>query len=358
MSFSINITQFLEKSVQIPIIDVRTPAEFEKGNIPGAFNLPLFSNEERIIVGTLYKQQGRDSAIRKGLDLVRPKLNDLINHSQAILEKRFNPHPTPSSCYPESNRSLLVHCWRGGMRSGSVAWLLELYGYKVYTLKGGYKFFRQHVLASFNKPYKLIVLGGRTGSAKTLILQQLADLGEQIIDLEKLAHHKGSSFGAIGEQTQPTQEQFENNLASTLQQLNATKPIWVEDESRLIGKKVIPSGLWEQMRSAQVIYIDVPFQKRATYLTQEYGAFNKDELADSIKRITKRLGGEQTKLALEALENNDLKKACEICLIYYDQTYDYGLSKRVSSTIKKFTFENTTIEQMASVILSSATHSS
>lgn len=335
MPTSIDIEQFLILSRERPILDVRTPAEFEKGNIPGAHNLPLFTNEERAIVGTIYKQQGRQPAILKGLELVGPKMKELIESTQAI---------------SPVNRTVLMHCWRGGMRSSSVAWLLELYGYKVYTLKGGYKFFRRYVLESINEKRNYIILGGRTGSGKTLILKKLAQQSEQVVDLEKLAHHKGSSFGSIGEVKQPTQEQFENYLAVELKRLDPLKHIWLEDESRLIGKKVIPAGMWEQMRAAKVAYIDIPFSVRADYLTKEYGQFTKQELSDAITRITKRLGGLQAKQALEALETNDLKAACEICLAYYDKTYDHGLQKREMATVKKYIFENLDADHIASEI--------
>jgi tRNA 2-selenouridine synthase len=327
---------------------VRTPAELEKGNIPDAYNLPLFSNEERVIVGTIYKQQGKEAAIQKGLELVRPKLNDLVNHTQKILKE--HPISFPSPLRGKSERGLLMHCWRGGMRSSSVAWLLELYGYKVYTLKGGYKFFRRYILSAFDEQRNFIILGGRTGSGKTLVLQKLAEQREQVIDLEKLAHHKGSSFGSIGEEPAPTQEQFENRLALELKKLDPSKATWMEDESRLIGKEVIPTALWEQMRSTKVIYIDLPFNERAAYLTKEYGKFSKEDLRGAIQRITRRLGGMQTAQALEALENNDLQAACEICLVYYDKSYDHGLSQREVDTVKKYTFEKLDADLIASKI--------
>lgn len=359
MPTSIDIEQFLVLSREHPILDVRTPAEFEKGNIPGAHNLPLFTNEERAIVGTIYKQQGRQPAILKGLELVGPKMKELVLKVENIITEGTTlissslPERAGLSTEPKAKvgiRSVLVHCWRGGMRSGSVAWLLELYGYKVYTLKGGYKFFRRYVLASFDEKRNYIILGGRTGSGKTLVLKKLAEQLGQVVDLEKLAHHKGSSFGSIGEEKQPTQEQFENCLAVELNRLDPLKHIWLEDESRLIGKKVIPAGMWEQMRAAKVAYIDIPFNVRADYLTKEYGQFTKQELSEAIARITKRLGGLQAKQALEALEANDLKTACEICLAYYDKSYDHGLQQREAATVKKYIFETLDADLIASEI--------
>ncbi len=317
-------------------MDVRTPAEFAKGNIPTAKNLPLFANEERVIVGTIYKQQGKESAILKGLEIVGPKMKGLIEGVQQL---------------SNNNKTILMHCWRGGMRSGSVAWLLELYGYKVYTLKGGYKAFRKFVLSTFNEQRNYLVLGGRTGSGKTFILKKLADYQEQIIDLENLAHHKGSAFGSICEAQQPTQEQFENKLAVQLYQLDSHKKIWIEDESRLVGCNIIPRGIWEQMRAAKVAYIDIPFAERANYLIQEYGAFDIESLEKAVTRIAKRLGGQQTKQALEALQTKDIKTACEICLVYYDKSYDHGLSQREADTIKKYTFKKLDVDYMTTELI-------
>ncbi|MBI2270305.1 MAG: tRNA 2-selenouridine(34) synthase MnmH [Bacteroidetes bacterium] len=356
MPTSIDIEQFLILSREYPILDVRTPAEFEKGNIPGAHNLPLFTNEERAIVGTIYKQQGRQPALLKGLELVGPKMKELVLKVETIINQDTTSIASSMEFVPTMEgeragvRSILMHCWRGGMRSSSVAWLLELYGYKVYTLKGGYKFFRRYVLATLDGNRKYIILGGRTGSGKTLVLKKLAEQSEQVVDLEKLAHHKGSSFGSIGEEKQPTQEQFENCLAIELKRFDPLKHIWLEDESRLIGKKVIPAGMWEQMRAAKVAYIDIPFNIRAEYLTKEYGQFTKKELAEAITRITKRLGGLQAKQALEALEANDLKTTCEICLAYYDKTYDHGLQQRETATVKKYIFEKIDADFIASEI--------
>lgn len=315
------IEKFLELGKQYTMFDVRTPAEFEKGHIPGAINLPLFTNEERVVVGKLYKQVGRQPAILKGLEIVGPKLKEIIkNVSKTTTEN-----------------TILVHCWRGGMRSGSVSWLLEMYGFKVYTLKKGYKAYRNFVLQQFEKKLKLTVLGGYTGTKKTEILQKLKNKGEQVIDLEKLAHHKGSSFGAIGEDLPPTQEQFENNLAGEIVQINVDKNCWIEDESRTIGKMKIADKLWDQMRNTNVAFLDVPFDKRVENLLEQYGKYNREELIAATERITKRLGGQHAKRAVEAIREGDLKTACEINLAYYDKAYLFGLSardKKMVDTIK------------------------
>lgn len=335
MPTAVNIDEFLELARVHPVLDVRTPAEFETGHIPGAYNIPLFTNEERVTVGTLYKREGKQPAILKGLEFIGPRMKQLIKSATAISKEGI----------------FLMHCWRGGMRSGSVAWLLELYGYKVYTLRGGYKWWRKFVFAKFAEERKLVVIGGRTGAGKTEILHALAQKGEQVLDLEYIAAHKGSSFGALGERKPPTQEQFQNELTYSLMKLDASRTIWVEDESRMVGSKVIPDALWEQMRSSKVFYIDIPFSERAKYLTELYGKFGREELKAAIERIRKRLGGLETQNALTAIDNGELQKACEISLAYYDKAYDHGLSQRDPANIIRMPFDTLDTAHIADEII-------
>lgn len=331
MPTSVNIQEFLELSEQYPILDVRSPGEYEYAHISGAHSLPLFSDEERAIVGTAYKQVSRESAVNKGLSFFGPKMKVLADDAKKI----------------NSGNTFLVHCWRGGMRSASVAWLLELYGFKVYLLRGGYKSFRRMVLESFSEERKVLILGGKTGSAKTLILKEFASLGEQVVDLEQLAHHKGSSFGALGEKPQPTQEMFENELFFRLYKTDKDKIVWLEDESGMIGSRLIPKVFFEKMRVGRTFFLDIPFGVRLQYLTEEYGKFAAEDLKDAIRRITKKLGGVETTIALEAIDNGDNKTAFEICLKYYDKTYDYGKNKRETNTVTTCPFETLDIEGIA-----------
>lgn len=286
--------------------------------------MPLFDNEGRAEVGTIYKQKGKQPAILRGLELVGPNMAAMAEQGRTSA----------------IDNTIFVHCWRGGMRSGSVAWLLESYGLKVYTLKAGYKAFRHYVQQQFAGPRKLVVLGGRTGSRKTQFLHALRQQGQQIIDLEGLAHHKGSSFGTLGEKPQPTQEQFENTLGMALWQLDPMTHTWIEDESRTIGTKVIPGGLWEQMRFAPVISIQQPLEERVDYLTQEYGKFPAGQLREAITRIGKRLGPQHVKDALIALDAGNLHTVCRICLQYYDRSYDYGLNQRPPETVHSILYEH------------------
>jgi tRNA 2-selenouridine synthase len=319
---TLQIEEFIKDFHQGTLLDVRTPAEYEKAHIPGAKNLPLFSNEERAIIGTIYKQQGRQPAILKGLEITGPKMKDFIKKATEL---------------SEGSNKIFIYCWRGGMRSASMAWLLDLYGYEVYVLKRGYKAFRNFALNSFNEPRNLLVLGGKTGSGKTRVLYEIEKHNGNIIDLEGLAHHKGSAFGTIGENENCTQEHFENKLAMEWYKAKNLARVWIEDESRSIGKKIIPEGVWIQIRSAEVINLEIPLEHRISYLVAEYGKESKTELLESTLKIKKRLGGMAFKIVTESIENNELALAAGILLEYYDKAYGYGLGRREAGTV--FTFE-------------------
>lgn len=317
MTRSITIDSFVNLPEAVPLIDVRTPAEFEQGHVPGAFNIPLFSNEERVLVGTTYKQQGREEAILLGFDLTGSKWSGFIKGALEIAPQK----------------KVAVHCWRGGMRSGAMAWALGLYGFEVYVIEGGYKRFRNWFLSQFARPWNLVNLGGMTGSGKTKILEHLKAGDEQVIDLEDLAQHQGSSFGTMNRMVQPTQEQFENNFAHKLNTYDAEKRIWVEDESVTIGKRVIPKQFWEQMRAAFLICLDVPVEKRAEKLVEEYGVLDKDFLIECTTRIKKRLGPEQTRDAVKAIAEGRMYEFIRLLLVYYDKNYRKGIDKRPQDQI-------------------------
>ncbi len=311
----IDIKQFLEYKTKYPIIDVRSQSEYLKGHIPGAVNIPVLTDEERHKIGFIYKKNGRDYAILKGLELVGPNLRSIVSRIQKIS--------------PEKN--IMLHCWRGGMRSSSVSWLLNFCGFNSFVLNGGYKSFRNYALQLFEKPRKILILGGKTGSGKTHLINMLCQFEEQIIDLEKLAFHKGSAFGGYEQPKSLTQEQFENELAFKLMETNENKYLWLEDESRTIGSLSIPNPLWENMRKAKVIFIEVPINIRVENIVSEYGLYEKEKLQTSLQEISKRLGGLNTKIADEYISNNQLDKACEIILQYYDKAYLCGLSRRENS---------------------------
>ena len=299
-------------TVAAPLVDVRSPGEYEQGHIPGAVSYPLFTNEERAQVGTCYKQQGRDAAVELGFDLLGPKLGDMVRRAKAIA-----PY-----------RRLRVHCWRGGMRSGGVAWGLEMAGFQVTTLQGGYKAYRQLAREVFSTPRQIIVLGGMTGTGKTQILHALADQGEQVLDLEGLANHRGSSFGNLDLPAQPSTEHFENLICDRLSQLDPTRPVWIEAESKRVGTCRVPNELFQQMDTAPTLEIVRPLEERLDILVEVYGETNREELIVATERIRKRLGGQRTQTAIEMIRQESPREVCKIVLDYYDRTYRYDLERR------------------------------
>lgn len=317
MIHTIQIEEFLALAPEIPVADVRTPAEFDQGHIPQAHNLPIFTNEERVQVGTTYKQIGREEAILLGFEFTGPKWGTFIK--QALV---FAPE-----------KKIALHCWRGGMRSGAMAWALTLYGFEVYLLNGGYKSYRRWAIEQFSQAFNLLILGGMTGSGKTQILHAIKNSGEQMIDLEDLAQHQGSSYGSMGTLIQPTQEHFENNLAYQLSKIDINKPLWLEDESRTVGKCSIPNPLWDQMRNAPVIKLNIPLEERIRFLTQEYGKLNPNFLIECTQRIGKRLGPQQTRDAVLAITENRMSDFIRLVLVYYDKTYTTGQSMREKPSI-------------------------
>jgi tRNA 2-selenouridine synthase len=329
------INTFLHLDSNIPVVDVRTPAEFAQGHICGAHNIPLFSNDERVQVGTTYKQVGREEAILLGFDLTGSKWSAFIKQALAI----------------SPDKKVAVHCWRGGMRSGAMAWCLDLYGFEVYLLAGGYKHYRRKTLDTFAEKFNIRVLGGLTGSGKTKVLHQLQALGEQVIDLEGLAQHQGSAFGSMNIMEQPTQEQFENNLATQLRLLDPQRPVWVEDESITIGKRFIPNALFHQMRDAPITVLKVPPEARVDFLVTEYGVLDKDFLKECTQKIWKRLGPEQTKNAITAIDEDRMADFIRTVLVYYDKTYRNGLSKRNQAKITVIDTDDADAEANARLII-------
>jgi len=327
--------EFVHKLRSTPAIDVRSPGEFQTGHIPGAINIPIFNNEERAIVGTIYKKESREPAVFKGLEIVGAKLRGFAEQARSIAK----------------NNELLIYCWRGGMRSASMAWLFETIGIKCYTLEGGYKAFRRFGKYQLTKGNKLIILGGYTGSGKTAILQELVKQGEQVLDLESIANHKGSAFGALGQNKQPPNEQFENLLIWKWISFDLSKPIWLEDESKSIGANWIPQELYDRMRKATVINILLDNQSRIERLMKEYAVYDTKHLENCILKIEKRLGGQNTKEALESLKNDDLATVAKIALSYYDKTYRYGLEKREKHTVFPIKLESDNPKENATKII-------
>ena len=294
------------------ILDVRSPIEFDQGHIPGAFNLPLFTNDERAEVGTCYKKQGRDEAIKLGFDLAGPKLGDIVRQAEKLA----------------TEKTLRIHCARGGLRSRSVAWCLETAGFRIETLEGGYKSYRKWVRKIVSAPRQISILGGLTGTGKTHILSAVKEQGGQVLDLEGLANHRGSSFGGLGMPPQPSTQHFENLIAEQLIQYDSFQPVWIESESRQVGSCSVPEELFSLMKAAPAIKIVRPIEKRLDILTEMYGQIDRGELIEATKRITKKLGGKSTKEAVDLINKNELREACRIILDYYDRSYNAHIKRR------------------------------
>jgi len=325
-----NLTESL-LDPQLVIVDVRSPGEYAAGHIPGAFNVPLLNDEARKTVGITYKTKGRDAAVLEGFKLSGPLFATLIEQCKAYA----------------GGKSMLIYCWRGGMRSQTMAWMLRLAGLEVQTIPGGYKTYRKLVQASFKQNYQLKVLGGQTGSGKTAVLASMRKLGAQVLDLEALASHRGSAFGGLGMKGQPGVEHFENELHHQLIRLNPDKDIWLEDESRKIGTVIIHADFWEQKDNAVLFYLDVPLENRIQRIREDYAHFGPEALGNAAKKIGKRLGPQHLKEALLALEEGDIDHFIRKVLVYYDNTYNWSLQRRQGKEIHQINCANQTIDEIA-----------
>jgi tRNA 2-selenouridine synthase len=237
------------------------------------------------------------------------------------------------------------------MRSQILSWLLTQVGFDVYRLAGGYKTYRTFTFNEVRKPYPLLVLGGKTGAAKTVLLQKLKERGEQVVDLEGLANHKGSSFGAIGLPAQPTVEQFENLLAEQLRVINPHEVIWVENESRRIGRIILPDSFYLQLTQSPRIEIEKTDAERMAHIASEYAALDQAELSAAVLRLQKRLGGDRTKQAVEAIQANQPEIWIPILLQYYDKTYTYDLDRHEVSKTIHLNLEGLALEDQVNLLL-------
>ncbi|GAB4302379.1 MAG: tRNA 2-selenouridine(34) synthase MnmH [Marinilabiliales bacterium] len=331
----INIDEFLVLRTTIPVVDVRSPGEYDAGHIPGAVNIPLFDNDERARVGTLYKKSGKEAAVFLGLDIVGKKLKELAGKGNALAK----------------DKKLLVHCWRGGMRSENMAMLFSTLGINCFVLKGGYKSYRKFIRQEFTKPLKVIILSGATGSGKSELLNHLQNNGEQVIDLESLSNHKGSAFGSLGQKPQPTNEQFENNLFDIFKNINPDKRVWIEDESHNIGKIYIPEPFYQHMRNAFCLKINLNKEIRIKRLLKEYGNFAPEILIDSVKKIYRRLGGQHAEEAMRCIKEGNLSRAIDLILVYYDKTYLFGFNKRDKSKVCELELKDDNHAENAKIII-------
>ena len=332
---TLTLENFWTLREQLPLVDARSEGEFAQSHIPGAINIPILNNAERIQVGTLYKQAGPEKATLKGFELVGPRFH-------LIQREALRNFP---------NKKVMLYCWRGGMRSQILSWILTQVGFEVYRLAGGYKTYRTFTFNEVRKPYPLLVLGGKTGAAKTVLLQKLKERGEQVVDLEGLANHKGSSFGAIGLPGQPTVEQFENLLAEQLRKIQPDRAIWVENESRRIGRIILPDPFFLQMTQSPRIEIEKTDTERIAHIAREYAGLDQVELSDAVLRLQKRLGGDRTKQAVEAIQANQPEIWIPILLQYYDKTYSYDLARHEVSKTIHLNLEGLALEDQVNLLL-------
>ncbi|CAJ1453542.1 unnamed protein product [Effrenium voratum] len=327
-SVPLSIEAFLATMDTTLTVDVRSPAEFEVGHIPGAVNLPLFDDEARAVVGTDFKRKGRYEAIRKGLQLAGPNFAQFLD---ALQEQGAKP-----------GSRLLVYCWRGGMRSGSMGWLFSLCGYQVQTLHGGYRSFRRWCKTMVGEnaapPASVIVLGGCTGVGKTAILHELRARGEQVLDLEGLANHRGSAFGAVGQAPQPSNEAYENHLAFQVRRVSSEKPLWIEHESRHVGKVLVPFGIQSWVSCAPkgaMVVVSMRKELRVSRLVEDYcGQDCREQLKECISSgLAKRLGGQRVKEALKMLDEDRWSEVASMMLEYYDKLYERWADESLSARI-------------------------
>ncbi len=305
-----DLSSFLEIPDK-PILDIRSPAEFTRGHIPSAISFPLFSNRERAEVGILYKKEGRNVAFKKGLEIVGPKMKKFVERAEEF-----------------DTEHLRIYCWRGGMRSKSMGWLLEQAGYNVTILQGGYKTYRRAQQKYFGQALPLVVISGYTGSKKTQLLYRIKENGGQMVDLEGLANHQGSSFGNQKTTGQPTTEHFQNLVFEAFRSCDLQRMIFIEDECFRIGKVNLPEPLHAQKERSPHIVIKVPKAERIEFLVQDYGQLSPEKLIAAIEGITRKLGGKEAKRAIEFIKSDTLHQAADIVLSYYDKQYNQALQRK------------------------------
>lgn len=308
-SAKISIDQCIKENAHV-FIDVRSPGEFARGHISGAQNIPLFSDHVRAMVGCIYVQKGKQEAMRVAMQHVGPHLNELVEQARVVFD----------------GRPLCVYCARGGMRSAAVCGLFQFFQLPAIQLSGGYKSFRNWVLAQFLIERDVHILAGFTGSGKTALLHAWATQDRQVIDLELCAGHKGSVLGG-DKRTQTTQQQFENDLARALSCLQ-DGPVWLEDESRKIGGVIIPEGIWHQMQQAPIYCLDIPREQRLTRIMAEYGSLDDQFIRDALEQIKEQLGGARYHELMTLLETGDRLRGADMLLAYYDAKYAHGLDRK------------------------------
>ncbi len=297
------------------LVDVRTPAEYAESHIPGAVNVPIFSNEERAQVGTLYKQQGKTIARKVGIQLVAPKIPAMLEQIEAAQQGQQGP--------------VIIYCWRGGMRSLAMTSFCNLAGIHARQLVGGHKAFRRQVCAYFEQQQwpPIYVLRGLTGVGKTRILQQLQRQNYPVVDLEGLANHRGSAFGALGLEPQPSQKMFEALLWDRLDQLDAGYLV-TEGESLHIGRLLVPKSFHQAMQQKKSLWLEGSLELRTRIILEDYPALDqlREQFEKPILALKERLGKQVVGELLELLRQGEWESLVkELMVRYYDPLYLHTL---------------------------------
>lgn len=314
----------LESALQLNdavCIDVRSPLEYGQGHIPGAVNIPIFNDDERALVGTTYKVSGQEKAKQQGLSIVSPKLPEIVSQI---------------NMYYKADKKIIVYCWRGGMRSKSIVNILGLMGIPAFQLIGGYKSHRRLVidnLATFSLKPAIVMLCGSTGVGKTSILNKLAEKSIPVLDLEKLANHRGSAFGQIGLGQPATAQNFDSDILYKLRELNEKDFIVLECESKRVGNVYVPDVLYQKMQKGIKILLTAEMDIRITRLINEYTDVylkNKHKIEMSLEILRPRLGSKKTDKLLADLALGKIRDVVQLLLTdYYDPLYGYGKSKTI-----------------------------
>ncbi|MCR4440906.1 MAG: tRNA 2-selenouridine(34) synthase MnmH [Peptococcaceae bacterium] len=319
----------IEQALNLPkpqFVDLRSPLEFEEAHIPRAVNMPLLNNEERALIGAVYKERSPEEAVDKGFSLIAPRLPALHENIKRLSREK----------------DVVLYCWRGGMRSEALSQVLNILGTKHFRLEGGYKSFRRHVMNYFERDFEkeVVVLDGLTGVGKTELLKKLKDKGLPAVDLEGIAGNRGSVFGHLGLPKQPTQKHFEGLLYWECFKHRQSSKIVVECESRRIGSVLLPTRFFEFMQKGIRVLVYDRMEKRVERLIATYapclGGENEEQLKQAVLRLKKRLGGEKTARILQLLEQRRYDEFVEKLLVdYYDPLYRYpaGPSKEYETCL-------------------------
>ena len=324
----------LDSNTESNWIDVRCPREYKKGHYTDAINIPIFSDDEYQELGQIYRKEGDTVASQLGYKYALNSKSRILTSMKELNENNF-----------------IIYCARGGMRSKGFQAIVNQEGYKTSRIKKGYKEIREHVLNSFKQKRVVVIIAGSTGTGKTTIINKMKECGHNIIDLEKLANHRGSAFGDLGVAEQASQQQFENDLSYFWTQTDPGRNVFIESESRKIGKVSIPEGIWTQMIKALYLKIDMGIDRRVENLIKDYGEYPRSDLEKRIHQISRKLGGQNVKTAIELLESNSLHDLCKFLLEnYYDKMYRVAYNRR-NSKKEEIKVTNETNEQIIESIL-------